>query len=103
MRVLTDTHATRIDVADHTLDILDPAGIPQQLSYDALVVGTGAISARPPITGLTGPDALGPKDGCNCYIPWATPSPCWTPSPRATRRARPSSAPATSAWRWPKH
>jgi len=33
------------------------------LPYDALIVGTGAISARPPITGLTGPDALEPNDG----------------------------------------
>lgn len=63
MRVLTDTRATRINVADHTLDVLDPTGQPTELSYDALIVGTGAVSARPPIDGLTGPDALGPKDG----------------------------------------
>jgi len=63
IRVLTDTQATRINVEEHTLDILDAAGVPQQLSYGALVVGTGAISARPPLTGLTGPDALGPHDG----------------------------------------
>ena len=63
MRVLTDTRATRINVAEHTLDILDPTGAPTELSYDALVVGTGAVSALPPIDGLTGPGALGPKDG----------------------------------------
>ena len=63
MRVLTDTTATVINVDDHTLDVLDPAGTPQQLPYDALIVGTGAISARPPIRGLSGPDALGPADG----------------------------------------
>jgi NADPH-dependent 2,4-dienoyl-CoA reductase/sulfur reductase-like enzyme len=63
MRVLTDTTATAINVDDHTLDVLDPAGAPQQLPYDALIVGTGAISARPPIRGLGGPDALGPADG----------------------------------------
>lgn len=38
-------------------------GAPAELPYDALVVGTGAVSARPPIDGLTGPDALGPHDG----------------------------------------
>ena len=27
------------------------------------IVGTGAVSTRPPIIGLTGPDALGPADG----------------------------------------
>ncbi|WP_241473105.1 FAD-dependent oxidoreductase [Mycolicibacterium neoaurum] len=63
MRVLTDTRATRINVAEHTLDVLDPTGAPTELSYDALIVGTGAVSARPPIDGLTGPDALGPQDG----------------------------------------
>jgi NADPH-dependent 2,4-dienoyl-CoA reductase/sulfur reductase-like enzyme len=63
MRVLTDTRATKINVAEHTLDVLDPTGTPTELSYDALIVGTGAVSARPPIDGLTGPNALGPKDG----------------------------------------
>ncbi|GAS97251.1 putative pyridine nucleotide-disulphide oxidoreductase [Mycolicibacterium canariasense] len=63
MRVLTDTTATKINVVEHTLDVLDSSGAPAQLSYDALVVGTGAVSARPPITGLTGPDPLGPGDG----------------------------------------
>ena len=63
MRVLTDTRATRINVEDHVLDVLDPQGTPQQLPYDALIVGTGAVSARPPIAGLTGPDALGAADG----------------------------------------
>ena len=63
MRVLTDTRATGINVEEHTLDLLDPTGAPQQLSYDALIVGTGAISVRPPIRGFSGPDALGPADG----------------------------------------
>ncbi len=63
MRVLTSTRATAINPGAHTLDVLDPHGNPQQLSYDALIVGTGAVSARPPIAGLTGPDALGPADG----------------------------------------
>lgn len=63
MEVLTDTRATRINAAEHTLDVLDPTGKPGQLPYDALIVGTGAVSVRPPITGLTGPDALGPADG----------------------------------------
>lgn len=63
MRVLTDTTATKINAAEHTLDVLDADGSPNQLPYDALVVGTGAVSARPPIAGLTGPDALGPANG----------------------------------------
>ena len=63
MRVLTDTRATAINVAEHTLDVLDPTGAPAELPYDALIVGTGAVSARPPISGLAGADALGPGDG----------------------------------------
>ncbi len=63
MQVLTDTRATGINAEEHTLDILDSTGAPQQLSYDALIVGTGAISARPPFRGLSGADALGPADG----------------------------------------
>ena len=63
IQVLTDTRATAINVDEHTLDLLDPTGNPGQLSYDALIVGTGAISARPPIAGLSGFDALAPADG----------------------------------------
>jgi NADPH-dependent 2,4-dienoyl-CoA reductase/sulfur reductase-like enzyme len=63
MTVLTDTHATRIDPHNHTLEIVDSNGKPARLPYDSAVIGTGALSVRPPITGLTGPDALGPNDG----------------------------------------
>lgn len=63
MNVLTDTRATGIDGAAHTLEILDSSGNSRHLDYDALIVGTGAVSARPPLTGLVGPDALGPADG----------------------------------------
>ncbi|MBS4729928.1 FAD-dependent oxidoreductase [Mycobacterium sp. SM1] len=63
MRVLTNTRATRIDPDAHTLEILDAAGKPGRLPYDALIIGTGATSARPPISGLTGSGRLGPQDG----------------------------------------
>ena len=63
MNVLTNTRATRIDGDAHTLEVVDGSGHFRHLDYDALIVGTGAVSARPPLTGLIGPDALGPADG----------------------------------------
>ncbi|MFI0942739.1 FAD-dependent oxidoreductase [Streptomyces sp. NPDC021020] len=63
MCVRTLTRATGIDAAGRRVQVIGPGGLTEELSYDALVVGTGAVSARPPIDGLTGPDALGTDDG----------------------------------------
>ncbi|MET9835678.1 FAD-dependent oxidoreductase [Streptomyces lavendulocolor] len=63
MQVRTDTLATGIDVAGKQLAVRGTDGRTEGLPYDALIVGTGAVSARPPIQGLAGPDALGPADG----------------------------------------
>jgi NADPH-dependent 2,4-dienoyl-CoA reductase/sulfur reductase-like enzyme len=63
MQVRLNTCATEIDVHARRLHVVDEAGIGGVLSYDKLVVGTGAIPARPPIEGLAGGDALGPSDG----------------------------------------
>src|SRR6478752_3910185 len=63
MRLRLDTTARRIDVAGRKLLITTPGGTDEQLSYDKLIVGTGAVPVRPPIGGLAGPDALGAADG----------------------------------------
>ncbi len=63
MQVRLNTLATKIDVAGRRLHVVDETGAEDQIAYDQLVVGTGAVSARPPIEGLVGPDALGPADG----------------------------------------
>jgi NADPH-dependent 2,4-dienoyl-CoA reductase/sulfur reductase-like enzyme len=63
MHVRLETLATKIDVSGRRLQVVGEAGVEDQIPYDQLVVGTGAVSARPPIEGLTGPDALGPADG----------------------------------------
>ncbi|OEJ49614.1 FAD-dependent oxidoreductase [Streptomyces agglomeratus] len=63
MQVRTNTLATSIDVAGRRLAVRNEDGRAELLSYDALIVGTGAVSVRPPIEGLTGPDALGARDG----------------------------------------
>jgi NADPH-dependent 2,4-dienoyl-CoA reductase/sulfur reductase-like enzyme len=63
MRLRLDTTARRIDVPGRKLLITTPGGGEELLGYDALVIGTGAVPVRPPIAGLSGPDALGPGDG----------------------------------------
>jgi NADPH-dependent 2,4-dienoyl-CoA reductase/sulfur reductase-like enzyme len=63
MQLRLDTTATSIDVPARRLHVRDAAGHEHTLPYDALVIGTGATSVRPPIDGLVGPDALGTQDG----------------------------------------
>jgi NADPH-dependent 2,4-dienoyl-CoA reductase/sulfur reductase-like enzyme len=63
MQVRLNARATKIDVDGQQLHVVEDSGAEVQIAYDQLVVGTGAVSARPPIDGLTGPQALGPADG----------------------------------------
>jgi NADPH-dependent 2,4-dienoyl-CoA reductase/sulfur reductase-like enzyme len=60
MRLRLDTLARCIDVPGRKLTVTGPGGAEDIISYDELVIGTGAVPARPPIVGL---DALGPGDG----------------------------------------
>ncbi len=59
MALRLDTTARRVDVAARKLLLAGPGG-EEVIGYDRLVIGTGAVPVRPPITGL---DALGPADG----------------------------------------
>jgi NADPH-dependent 2,4-dienoyl-CoA reductase/sulfur reductase-like enzyme len=63
MRLRLDTTARRIDVPGRKLLVTTAEGGEELVGYDKLVIGTGAVPVRPPITGLSGPDALGPADG----------------------------------------
>ncbi len=63
MNLRLDTTARRIDVAARKLLVTAPGGTEELLAYDKLIVGTGAVPVRPPITGLTGTGALGAVDG----------------------------------------
>ncbi len=58
-----DTTARRIDVPGRKLLVTTAGGDEDILSYDKLIIGTGAVPVRPPIAGLAGPGALGPGDG----------------------------------------
>jgi NADPH-dependent 2,4-dienoyl-CoA reductase/sulfur reductase-like enzyme len=63
MGLRLDTMARRIDVEGRKLLVTGTNGDEELLSYDELVVGTGAVPVRPPIEGLAGPEALGADDG----------------------------------------
>ncbi len=63
MRLRLDTTARRIDPGARKLLVSTTDGSDELLSYDKLMVGTGAVPVRPPIGGLAGPGALGPADG----------------------------------------
>src|SRR5665647_1556178 len=63
LQLRTRTRATAISAPDHSVKLLGPDGRTERLTYDALVIGTGAVDVVPPIAGLTGPGALGPADG----------------------------------------
>jgi len=63
MNLHLDTVARHIDVEDHRLLVTDAEGTEELIAYDSLVIGTGAMSIRPPIDGLSGSDALGVTDG----------------------------------------
>ncbi|MGH3394408.1 MAG: FAD-dependent oxidoreductase [Streptosporangiaceae bacterium] len=60
MRLRLDTTARRIDVPARKLQVTGPDGTEELVSYDRLIIGTGAVPVRPPISGL---DQLGPADG----------------------------------------
>lgn len=63
LQLRLNTRALFIDADRHQLDVATADGARETVSYDASVVGTGAVPLAPPIQGLTGPDALGPEDG----------------------------------------
>jgi NADPH-dependent 2,4-dienoyl-CoA reductase/sulfur reductase-like enzyme len=63
MRLRLDTTARRIDASARKLFVSAADGGDELLSYDKLMVGTGAVPVMPPISGLSGPEALGANDG----------------------------------------
>ena len=101
MRLRLDTTARRIDVPGRKLLVTSADGAEELLGYDKLIVGTGAVPVRPPIAAWPDPAPSAPTTACTCCTRWATPSTSWPPWSRPRPPARSSSAPGTSAWRWP--
>lgn len=60
MRLRLDTFATSIDVPGQRLTVRDSRGADSQISYDELIVGTGAL---PAYAGIAGLEQLTPDDG----------------------------------------
>jgi NADPH-dependent 2,4-dienoyl-CoA reductase/sulfur reductase-like enzyme len=60
MALRLDTTARRIDVPARKLLVTAADGVEELISYDKLVVGTGALPVRPPVSGLS---ELGANDG----------------------------------------
>lgn len=58
IRVMTDTRAVSIDPIRKTVGGRDASGRDIRLSYDKLVIGTGAVSAIPPLPGMDHPGVL---------------------------------------------
>ena len=101
MRLRLDTTARRIEVSDRKLLVTAADGTEELIAYDKLIVGTGAVPVRPPISGLAGPGALGPGDGVHLLHSMGDTFAVMRTLERPPRPARSSSAPGTSAWRWP--
>ena len=101
MNLRLDTTARRIDVATRKLTVTAADGTEELLGYDKLIVGTGAVPVRPPITGLTGPDALGAADGVHLLHSMGDTFAVMRTLEQASRPPRSSSARAISVWRWP--
>jgi NADPH-dependent 2,4-dienoyl-CoA reductase/sulfur reductase-like enzyme len=60
MRLRLNTFATGINVNGQRLTVRNPDGTSEEIAYDELIVGTGALPSHAGIAGL---DVLGPEDG----------------------------------------
>ena len=102
MRLRLDTTARRIDVPGRKLLVTTADGGEEVLGYDKLVVGTGAVPVRPADHRPGRPGRPRPRRrGAPAALDGRHLRRHAHPGAAPHRPARSSSAPGTSAWRWP--
>lgn len=88
LRLRRDTRVVSVDPQRRELTVAIAENVREIVSYDALVVGTGAVPLVPPIDGLRGPICSARTTGCTCCTRWVRPSPWPRTSPAASRPRR---------------
>ena len=102
MRLRLDTSARRIESQDHKLLVTAADGAEELLAYDALVVGTGALPGPAPDRAALGRRARPRRRRAPAALDGRHLRASCAPSSRPARQRASSSAPATSASRWPR-
>jgi hypothetical protein len=101
IRLLLEHEATGIDPERHSVEVRRPGGETDALFYDRLLLGTGAVSVRPPLPGIDLPgvfplrwmgDTLALDDFLRTRGPRSAPTPGRKPGSTARSRSR-------GAWR----
>ncbi len=102
MGLRLDTVARRIDVAGHKFLVTDADGDEELSVLRRARRRHRRRPGSPADRGLTGPDALGADDGVHLLHSMGDTFAVMRTLERAARPAHSSSAPAISAWRWPR-
>ena len=101
MRLRLDTTARRIDVPGRKLLVTSAEAARNCLATTSSSSAPAPSRSGPRSAAWPDPKPWAPATVCTCCTRWATPSPSCGPWNRPRQPARSSSAPGTSAWKWP--